>query len=80
MCVVEQFPPVTPAARPITRADCTAVWLLPGLAADEYRLALGAEPTEGVLEKEDFFLVTFDYYTALGKGYMRSLYMDLLLT
>ena len=41
---------------------------------------LDADPTEGVLEKEDFFLVTFDYYLALGKTYMRSLYMDLLLT
>ena len=51
-----------------------------GLAADDYRDALGADPTEGVLEKEDFFLVTFDYYTALGKDYMRSVYMDLLLT
>jgi hypothetical protein len=53
---------------------------LPRLSADEYRDALGADPTEGVLEKEDFFLVTFDYYTALGKGYMRSLFMDLLLS
>lgn len=48
--------------------------------ADEYREVLGADPTEGVLEKEDFLLVTFDYYLALGKIYMRSLYCDLLLT
>eukprot|EP01046_Picozoa_sp_COSAG06_P050246 COSAG06_NODE_7914_length_2335_cov_3.055903_3_plen_42_part_00 len=41
---------------------------------------MGADPTEGVLEKEDFLLVTFDYYLALGKIYMRSLYCDLLLT
>lgn len=54
-------------------------WLA-GLSADEYREILGADPTEGVLEKEDFFLLTFDYYIALGKAYMRAIYMDLLLT
>lgn len=58
--------------------DRTAGWWCP--SADDYREMLDAEPTEGVLEKEDFFLVTFDFYLALGKTYMRSLYMDLLLT
>lgn len=61
-----------------SRANCTP--LEPGLSTDEYRELLGADPTEGVLEKEDFLLVTFDYYLALGKTYMRCLFTDLLLS
>ena len=47
---------------------------------DEYREMLGADGTEGVLENSDFLLVTFDYYLALGKMYMRALFTDLILS
>eukprot|EP01047_Picozoa_sp_COSAG01_P004056 COSAG01_NODE_129_length_24935_cov_39.324368_21_plen_184_part_00 len=47
---------------------------------DEYRAKLGADPCDGVIFVDDFFLVTFDYYLAFGQMRMRSLFMDLLLT
>ena len=47
---------------------------------DAYRASLEADPTEGVLEISDFLLVTLDFYLALGKQRMRSLFCDLILT
>ena len=47
---------------------------------DQYKLAYGADSTDGCFEEEDFMLVTFDYYLAFGHERMRALFTDLLLT